>query len=114
MSNVITAIRHLLDLKEDTTKPLKRVGNNFVPMDVKAGDRILYGKYSGTEIKIDLRLKLVDLAVADDFSNHRSSGNDNMVQISFMFHHDLGMAQNSWAELAGKILHLWMALSQLP
>jgi chaperonin GroES len=22
-------------------------------MDVKAGDRILYGKYSGTEIKID-------------------------------------------------------------
>ena len=25
----------------------------IVPMDVKAGDRILYGKYSGTEIKID-------------------------------------------------------------
>ncbi|HMU96247.1 MAG TPA: co-chaperone GroES [Elusimicrobiota bacterium] len=24
-----------------------------LPMDVKAGDRILYGKYSGTEIKID-------------------------------------------------------------
>jgi chaperonin GroES len=24
-----------------------------VPMEVKAGDRILYGKYSGTEIKID-------------------------------------------------------------
>jgi chaperonin GroES len=24
-----------------------------IPMDVKAGDRILYGKYSGTEIKID-------------------------------------------------------------
>ena len=24
-----------------------------VPMDVKAGDRILFGKYSGTEIKID-------------------------------------------------------------
>jgi len=23
------------------------------PMDVKAGDRILFGKYSGTEIKID-------------------------------------------------------------
>ena len=23
------------------------------PMEVKAGDRILYGKYSGTEIKID-------------------------------------------------------------
>ena len=25
----------------------------LIPMDVKAGDRILYGKYSGTEIKID-------------------------------------------------------------
>jgi chaperonin GroES len=23
------------------------------PMDVKAGDRVLFGKYSGTEIKID-------------------------------------------------------------
>lgn len=25
----------------------------ILPMDVKAGDRVLYGKYSGTEIKID-------------------------------------------------------------
>jgi len=25
----------------------------LVPMDVKAGDHILYGKYSGTEVKID-------------------------------------------------------------
>ena len=24
-----------------------------LPMDVKAGDKILYGKYSGTEIKLD-------------------------------------------------------------
>jgi len=24
-----------------------------IPMDVKAGDKILYGKYSGTEVKID-------------------------------------------------------------
>ena len=24
-----------------------------MPLDVKAGDRILFGKYSGTEIKID-------------------------------------------------------------
>ena len=24
-----------------------------VPLDVKAGDRILFGKYSGTEIKVD-------------------------------------------------------------
>ena len=25
----------------------------LLPMDVKAGDRILYGKYSGNEIKLD-------------------------------------------------------------
>jgi chaperonin GroES len=25
----------------------------LIPMDVKVGDRILYGKYSGTEIKIE-------------------------------------------------------------
>ena len=25
----------------------------IVPLDVKAGDRILFGKYSGTEIKVD-------------------------------------------------------------
>ncbi len=25
----------------------------LIPMEVKAGDRVLYGKYSGTEIKID-------------------------------------------------------------
>jgi chaperonin GroES len=24
-----------------------------VPMDVKAGDRVLFGKYSGTEVKLD-------------------------------------------------------------
>jgi len=24
-----------------------------IPMDVKKGDKILYGKYSGTEVKID-------------------------------------------------------------
>jgi len=28
------------------------VGKGF-PLDVKAGDKILFGKYSGTEIKID-------------------------------------------------------------
>jgi len=28
-------------------------GGKKIPMDVKAGDKILYGKYSGTEIKID-------------------------------------------------------------
>lgn len=25
----------------------------LVPLDVKAGDRVLFGKYSGTEIKVD-------------------------------------------------------------
>jgi chaperonin GroES len=25
----------------------------LIPIDVKAGDRILFGKYSGTEVKID-------------------------------------------------------------
>lgn len=26
---------------------------NRVPMNVKAGDRVLYGKYSGSEVKLD-------------------------------------------------------------
>ena len=26
---------------------------NRIPMDVKKGDKVLYGKYSGTEIKLD-------------------------------------------------------------
>ncbi len=26
---------------------------NRVPMDVKAGDKVLYGKYSGTEVTVD-------------------------------------------------------------
>ncbi|MBN1822814.1 MAG: co-chaperone GroES [Endomicrobiales bacterium] len=32
-----------------------KVGDDgkLVPMDVKVGDKILYGKYSGTEVKID-------------------------------------------------------------
>ena len=25
----------------------------FIPVDVKAGDRVLFGKYAGTEVKID-------------------------------------------------------------
>jgi chaperonin GroES len=28
-------------------------GGKLIPMDVKAGDRILYGKYSGTEVKLE-------------------------------------------------------------
>ena len=32
----------------------KRLENgNMVPLDVKAGDRILFGKYSGSDIKLD-------------------------------------------------------------
>ena len=27
--------------------------SNLVPLDVKAGDRVLFGKWSGTEVKID-------------------------------------------------------------
>ena len=30
-----------------------------IPMDVKAGDKVLYGKYSGTEIKIDDKEHLI-------------------------------------------------------
>ena len=28
-------------------------GGKLVPLDVKSGDRILFGKWSGTEVKID-------------------------------------------------------------
>ena len=28
-------------------------GRRFVALDVKAGDRILFGKWSGTEVKVD-------------------------------------------------------------
>lgn len=28
----------------------------LVPLDVKAGDRVLFGKWSGTEVKIDGRI----------------------------------------------------------
>jgi chaperonin GroES len=31
----------------------KEKDGKVVPLDVKAGDRILFGKYSGTDIKID-------------------------------------------------------------
>ena len=31
----------------------KREKGELIPLDVKAGDRVLFGKYSGTEIKID-------------------------------------------------------------
>lgn len=28
-------------------------GGNILPMNVKAGDRVLFGKYAGTDVKID-------------------------------------------------------------
>lgn len=31
----------------------KTEDGKIIPLDVKAGDRILFGKYSGTEIKLD-------------------------------------------------------------
>ncbi len=31
----------------------RREKGELIPLDVKAGDRILFGKYSGNEIKID-------------------------------------------------------------
>lgn len=31
----------------------------LIPMDVKVGDKVLYGKYSGTEIKIDGKTLLI-------------------------------------------------------
>jgi chaperonin GroES len=33
--------------------PGKREKGELIPLDVKPGDRILFGKYSGTEIKIE-------------------------------------------------------------
>ena len=32
---------------------------NRTPMDVKVGDKVLYGKYSGTEIKLDDQTYLI-------------------------------------------------------
>ena len=37
----------------DTAKEKPQEGSNLTPLDVKAGDRILFGKWSGTEVKID-------------------------------------------------------------
>lgn len=34
-----------------TVGPGKRDGKDLIPMTVKAGDIVLYGKYSGTEVK---------------------------------------------------------------
>ena len=50
-----------------------------IPLDVKAGDRILFGKYSGQEIKLDgqeyLIMKEDDvLAVSEGTTSHKSAG----------------------------------------
>jgi chaperonin GroES len=34
-------------------KGKKNDDGKTIPLDVKAGDRILFGKYSGSEIKVD-------------------------------------------------------------
>jgi chaperonin GroES len=34
-------------------KRLEEQDGKVVPLDVKAGDRILFGKYAGSEIKLD-------------------------------------------------------------
>lgn len=31
----------------------KKKGGSIIPLSVKKGDRVLYGKYSGTEVSID-------------------------------------------------------------
>jgi chaperonin GroES len=31
----------------------KIINNTFVPLDVKVGDKVLFGKYSGTEVTVD-------------------------------------------------------------
>lgn len=31
----------------------KREDGKVIPLDIKAGDRVLFGKYSGTEIKVE-------------------------------------------------------------
>ena len=57
-----------------TEKPVKgevlAVGNGRVmdsgeirALDVKAGDQVLFGKYSGTEIKVDGEVNISDLSV---------------------------------------------------
>ena len=57
----------------------------FVPLEVKEGDRILFGKYSGTEIKIDgeefviMREEEV-LGVLD--RRHEGEGNCRLAQIA--------------------------------
>ena len=49
-----------------------------IPLDVKAGDRILFGKYSGTEIKLDnqeyLILREDEVLGVIDAAKHSAAG----------------------------------------
>ncbi|MGH9448346.1 MAG: co-chaperone GroES [Terriglobia bacterium] len=49
-----------------------------IPLDVKAGDRILFGKYSGTEIKLDneeyLILREDEVLGVLDVAKHSAAG----------------------------------------
>ena len=40
-------------------------GNKRIPMDVKAGDKVIYGKYSGTEYKTSDGEELLILRVSE-------------------------------------------------
>ena len=46
---------------------------NLVPLDVKSGDRIVFGKYAGTEVKLDGE-DLVILKEADVFGILEGAG----------------------------------------
>jgi chaperonin GroES len=37
----------------DTAKEKPQQGGKFIPTDLKANDRVLFGKWSATEVKID-------------------------------------------------------------
>ena len=70
-----------------------------VPLDVKAGDRILFGKYSGTEIK-DRRRRVPDPARRRDFGEAGRRGKAAAARSNFVdqFHGD----GRSHVECSGK------------
>ena len=37
----------------ESSPPILRIDGKLIPMDLKVGDKVLYGKYSGTEVKIE-------------------------------------------------------------
>ena len=39
--------------KSSTSPPARARGGKLVPLDVKSGDRVLFGKWSGTKVKLD-------------------------------------------------------------